>query len=81
MDLDALGASFNQTMICWEKLLPETVKHPLIKFDLKGMLGVYQKHYPGAMFSGCGGGYLLVASREPVPGSFQVAVRLDAPIP
>ena len=63
------------------KTAAQTVKHPLIKFDLKGMLEVYQKRYPGAMFSGCGGGYLLVASREQVPGSFQVAVRLDAPIP
>jgi hypothetical protein len=28
------------------------------------------------MFSGCGGGYLLVASREPVPGAFQVTIRI-----
>jgi hypothetical protein len=41
-------------------------------------LQVYQKHYPGAMFSGCGGGYLLVVSKEPVPGAFKVNVRLAA---
>jgi len=76
MDVSALGASFNETMLCWEKLLPHVVKHPLIKLDLKAILKVYQKNYPGAMFSGCGGGYLLVASREPVPGAFKVTVRV-----
>jgi hypothetical protein len=30
------------------------------------------------MFSGCGGGYLLVASKEKVPGALQVAVRTTA---
>ena len=72
----ALGASLNDTMLCWEKLLPQVVRHPLIRFDLKGMLKVYQQNYPGAMFSGCGGGYLLVVSQKPVPGAFQVTVRI-----
>lgn len=75
-DVDALGASFNETMLCWEKILPHVVAHPLIKLDLKKILKVYQKHFPGAMFSGCGGGYLIVASREKVPGAFQVKIRL-----
>jgi hypothetical protein len=75
MDVNALGASFNETMRCWEKLLPHVVAHPLIKLDLKAILKVYQKHFPGAMFSGCGGGYLLVASQEKVPGALQVSVR------
>jgi hypothetical protein len=75
-DVDKLGASLNETMCCWEKLLPQVVRHPLIKFDLKGLLKVYQKNYPGAMFSGCGGGYLLVVAREPVPGALKVTVRI-----
>jgi hypothetical protein len=75
MDVEALGASFNETMRCWEKLLPHVVAHPLIKLDLKAILKVYQKRFPGAMFSGCGGGYLLVASKEKVPGALQVTVR------
>jgi hypothetical protein len=62
-------------MLCWEKLLPHVVAHPLIKLDLKAILKVYQKHFPGAMFSGCGGGYLLVASKEKIPGALQVTVR------
>ena len=28
------------------------------------------------MYSGCGGGYLIVVSETPVPGSLQVKVRL-----
>jgi hypothetical protein len=39
---------------------------------------MYQRSYPGAMFSGCGGGYLFVASKEPVPGAFQMTVRIKA---
>ncbi|HHY87128.1 MAG TPA: hypothetical protein GYA07_16575 [Verrucomicrobia bacterium] len=77
MDVDLLGASLNETMVCWEKLLPRVVAHPLIRIDLKKLLKVYQRCYPGAMFSGCGGGYLIVASREKVPGSLQVQVRTE----
>jgi len=43
---------------------------------LPGLLKAYQKQYPGAMFSGCGGGYLLVVSKEPVPGALKVTVRI-----
>jgi hypothetical protein len=75
-DLDALGTSLNDCMVCWEKLLPHTVRHPTIKLDLKALLRAYQSQYPGAMYSGCGGGYLFVVSRGPVPGAFQVGVRL-----
>lgn len=76
MDLDAFAASLNETMRCWEKLLPHVIKHPLIKLDLKKILNVYQRNFPGAMFSGCGGGYLFVASKEPVPGAFKVNIRI-----
>jgi len=75
-DVKALGASFNLNMKCWETLLPHVVRHPLIRLDLKALLKVYQKHFPGAMFSGCGGGYLIVVSEKPVPGAFQVNVRI-----
>jgi len=75
-DLHGLGASMNECMCCWEAILPHTVSHPTICVDLKGLLAYYQSHYAGAMYSGCGGGYLLVASREPVPGSFRLQVRL-----
>lgn len=78
MDLSALGASLNDCMQCWEKLLPQTVHHPSLKLDLKRLLRVYQDQYPGAMFSGCGGGYLIVAARERVPGAFSLNIRSNA---
>jgi hypothetical protein len=76
MDISGLGASMNECMRCWEAILPHIVNHPTITIDLKGLLGWYQSRYAGAMYSGCGGGYLLVASREPVPGSLRLQVRL-----
>jgi hypothetical protein len=72
----ALGASLNANMKCWETLLPHVVRHPLIRLDLVEMLRAYQKQYAGAMYSGCGGGYLLIVSEnQPVPGGFKVRIR------
>lgn len=75
MDVAALGASFNLNMKCWEILLPHVVRHPLLRPDLPALLKAYQRQYSGAMYSGCGGGYLIVVSPEPVPGAFKVKVR------
>jgi len=75
MDVNALGESLNLNMKCWETLLPHVVRHPLIKVDLMALLKAYQRRYPGVMYSGCGGGYLIVASTEPVPGALQVTIR------
>lgn len=77
-DAKALGASMNLCMTCWEKLLPNTVRHPLISVDLMALLGYYQDRYTGAMYSGCGGGYLYVVSDEPVPGAFRVKIRISS---
>ncbi len=77
-DIKGLAGSMNQCMTCWEKILPCTVRHPTLTTDLLGILGYYQKHYAGAMYSGCGGGYLYVVSDEPVPGSFDVQIRTMA---
>jgi len=75
MDVDALGASMNECMLCWEAILPCTVTHPVLTVDLKAVLEVYQARYPGAMYSGCGGGYLYVVSEDPVPGGIRINVR------
>jgi hypothetical protein len=75
MDLKALGASLNLNMKCWGTLLPHVVRHPLLRLDLLPLLAAYQRQYVGAMYSGCGGGYLIVVSDQPVPGAFQVTVR------
>jgi hypothetical protein len=75
MDADSLGASMNECMLCWEAILPHTVRHPTVAVDLMGVLAHYQARYAGAMYSGCGGGYIYVVSDEPMPGAFQVQVR------
>jgi hypothetical protein len=74
-DLSGLGQSINECMVCWEYLLPQTVRHPAIQIDLVGLLHEYQSQYAGAMYSGCGGGYLIVVSDHEVPGGMKVKVR------
>jgi hypothetical protein len=74
-DLGGLAASMNECMACWEALLPCVLRHPALTVDLVALLKHYQARYPGAMYSGCGGGYLYVVSDEPVPGAFRVTVR------
>ena len=75
-NLEALGAAFNECMLCWHTILPDIVEHPTLKIDLVALLEYYQSQYPGAMYSGCGGGYLYIASNQPVPGSFRIKVRI-----
>ena len=76
-DVASLGASMNECSRCWDALLPDTLAHPTITVDLKALLAWYQARYAGAMYSGCGGGYLVVASAEDVPGSFRISVRTE----
>lgn len=75
-DAPAFGRSMNDCMDCWQAILPGTVRHRTISMDLVAILRHYQRRYCGAMYSGCGGGYIYVASEEPVPGGFQVKVRV-----
>jgi hypothetical protein len=75
-DIHALGRSMNDCMACWEAILPNTVRHATLQLDLMELLRYYQARYPGAMYSGCGGGYIFAVSEEPVPGAFQIKVRL-----
>ena len=76
MDARALGTSMNECMLCWQHILPGTVRHRTIKIDLVEILSYYQSRYTGAMYSGCGGGYLYVVSEEPVPAGIKVSVRV-----
>jgi len=77
-DLKGLAASMNECMCCWDALLPCVLRHPTLTVDLVALLKHYQARYAGAMYSGCGGGYLYVVSDEPVPGAFRVTVRTAA---
>jgi hypothetical protein len=53
------------------------VQHPTLRVDLKKILKYYQTRYEGAMYSGCGGGYLYVISEESVPGGLRVQVKTE----
>jgi hypothetical protein len=76
-DLAALGASFNLCSHAWRRMLPAIFEHPSIGVPVMKRLRYYQRRYAGAMPSGCGVGYIYVASSEPVEGGFQVKVNLD----
>jgi hypothetical protein len=74
-DLRGLQDSMNECMLAWEAILPATVAHPALTLDLKKLQCAYRDEFGGAMYSGCGGGYLFVATDREVPGSFGVKVR------
>ena len=74
-DVQALGESLNECSRAWDAILPQVFEHPTITVDLRGVRAAYADAYPGAMLSGCGGGYVIVASETPPPGSARIAVR------
>lgn len=74
-DTARLGASMNACMECWGAILPNTLEHPRI--DLKAILRHFQRRYAGAMYSGCGGGYLIAASEAEIPGAMRIKVRIE----
>jgi hypothetical protein len=74
-DLHGLQDSMNVCMAAWATLLPSTVRHRTVTVDLEGIMRHYQEIYGGAMYSGCGGGYLFVATDRDVPGSFRIRVK------
>jgi hypothetical protein len=74
-DLNAMGVSFNDCMQSWHELMPDIFEHPTLNIDLLSLLKHYQNNYTGAMYSGCGGGYLFVASDRNVPGAFQIKIK------
>ena len=74
-NLTGLGESMNECMKCWAHLLPNVLEHSTLHLDLRGILAYYQSRYPGAMYSGCGGGYVIALSDELIPESIQVKVR------
>jgi len=76
-DVEALGASFNECSTAWRKMLPAIFEHPTIDVPVMKQLRYYQRKYAGAMPSGCGVGYIYVASSEPVEGGFQITVNVD----
>jgi hypothetical protein len=68
-DVKGLGRALTTTLEAWSEILPLTVPdycwEEIKKYD----------DHPGAVFSGSGGGYAIIASEEPVEGALKVKVR------
>lgn len=67
-DIEQLGVSLSSTWKAWKEILPNTVPDSLIP-----VLEKYDS-YPGCSLSGCGGGYALVVSENPVEGQVPINV-------
>jgi cytidyltransferase-like protein len=70
-DVTGLGGALKDTLLSWKKILPYTVPD-LIMNEIETK---YFQYYPGAITSGCGGGYVIVVSDKPVKGSIKIKVR------
>lgn len=70
-DVEGLGKSMTGSFLAWRKMLPNTVPG----WVMKEMEEKYLPYYPGAITSGSGGGYIVVASEKEVKGAIKVKVR------
>jgi cytidyltransferase-like protein len=70
-DVKGLGKSLTDTLLSWKKILPLTVPD----WVMKEMETKYLPEYPGAITSGSGGGYVVVASEKAVEGAIKIKVR------
>ena len=72
-DLERFGRSLTQTHDAWREILPRTTSP-----EIDAMLDRYGSLGAGRTTSGCGGGYVMIATeRDPddVPGGFGIRVR------
>jgi len=70
-DIIGLGESMTNTFLAWRKMLPYTV--PV--YVMKEMEEKYFPNYAGAVTSGSGGGYVMVASEYAIEGELKIKVR------
>jgi len=69
-DISKLGKALTDTLLAWKKILPLTVPDWVMnEMDTK-----YFPNYPGAITSGSGGGYVIVASEKQVEGAIKIKV-------
>jgi cytidyltransferase-like protein len=70
-DVAGLGRGMTDTFIAWKEMLPFTVPD----WVWNEMQAKYISRYPGAITSGSGGGYAVVASETPVEGAIRIRVK------
>jgi len=70
-DIQKLGAGMTQTFRMWKKMLPYTVPDWLSE----EMDNNWVSKYPGAIPSGCGGGYIIVASEKEIQGAMRIKIK------
>ena len=70
-DVAGLGKAMTKTFYAWKKILPLTIPDNL----MKKIENEYLLNYPGAITSGCGGGYAVIASEKEIPGAMKIKVR------
>lgn len=69
-DIKGLGKSMTDSLLAWKKILPLTVPDDILKEVER-----YIINYPGAITSGCGGGYIIVVSEKEIEGAIRIKVR------
>jgi cytidyltransferase-like protein len=70
-DIKGLGKGLTDTFLSWKKILPLTVPG----WVMDEMETKYFPYYPGAITSGSGGGYVIVASEKVIDGAIKVKVK------
>ncbi len=70
-DINKLGEGMKRTFLAWRKMLPYTVPD----WVLNELEINWFPNYPGAITSGSGGGYVIVASALPIPGALKIKVK------
>lgn len=70
-DLKKLGGGMKQTFLVWKKMLPYTVP----AWVAEELETKWFPNYPGAIPSGSGGGYVIVASEAAIQGAMKIRVK------
>jgi cytidyltransferase-like protein len=71
-DVHGLGKAMTDSFLAWKKMLPYTVPD----WVMKEMEKKYFPYYPGAITSGCGGGYAVIASENEIEGAIKIKVKI-----
>ena len=70
-DIYGLGKAMTKSFLAWGKILPNTIPD----YIMDEMTTKYISKFPGAITSGCGGGYAVVASEKNIKGAIRFKVK------